>query len=101
MADLAPNGVTLRTFVQDGLVLSEVDFQVGDLGEYPRCIGYMVGWNDGRSTLHQTEQIAIEAARKDHDADCDVLTVAIEAIAKPCNCKRRSPSIHLAAPGGE
>lgn len=57
------NGVTLRTYEYNGHLISEVEFTIGDPGEYPRAIGYMVGKDDGRSTLYPTPQKAITASR--------------------------------------
>lgn len=58
---LPPNGRTLRTFEHAGHLVSEVEFFIEDLGGH--FIGYMVGKDDGRSTLYTTPDAAV--ARKE------------------------------------
>ena len=59
---LPPNGRTLRTFEHAGYMVSEVEFFIEDRGGH--FIGYMVGKDDGRSTLYTTPDAAVAAVAR-------------------------------------
>lgn len=53
-----PNGHLRRTFQHRGYSLSEVEFIVEDIGP---CLGYVVGPDDGYSTLYASADKAVDA----------------------------------------
>lgn len=52
---------TLRVFYVEGWLISEVEFWIDEQGW---VMGYMLGYNDGRTGLHTTPQEAIRDAKR-------------------------------------